>query len=129
MKIMKISVLLIQKISVPLINTYFTFFANMETKIQLQHPQGKKAISMTSTKYEPLKKAIMEVLKEHGPSTQKELMDGVVLFMQADKAKFVGSVPWHTEWVKLDMEARKEILRSNSTPAKYMLPGKFTLGV
>src|SRR5215212_4078532 len=95
----------------------------METKIQLQHPQGKKAVTMAGTKYEPLKKAIMKVLQEHGPSTQKELMDGIVLFIQAGKTKFEGSVPWHAEWVKLDMEARKEIVRSNSAPAKYMLPG------
>jgi len=95
----------------------------MEAKIQLRHPAGKKAVSMTPVKYEPLKKAILDHLKSHGPSTQKELMDGVAHVIQSSATKFEGSVPWHTEWVKLDLEARKEIIREAGTGLdRYSLP-------
>jgi len=44
------------------------------------------------------------------------------LFAQAGKnlrGKFVGNVSWSAETVKLDLEARKVIERTDSTPQKY----------
>ncbi len=37
-----------------------------------------------------------------------------------NKTKFEGSIEWHMEWVKLDMEARKEIVRkTDKSPIRY----------
>ncbi len=37
------------------------------------------------------------------------------------KGKFSGSISWYAETVKLDLEARKLIKRTNSKPQKYLL--------
>ncbi len=94
----------------------------MEQKIQLQHPAGKKAISMDKEKYELLKKTVLNCLKKEGALTHKEIFKMISESFKKNKTKFVGSVEWHMEWVKLDLEARKEIKRvADSSPIKYKL--------
>ena len=84
----------------------------MEKKIQLKHPAGKKAIRMDKLKYDPLKKAILSFLQANGESTHSEIVESVTKEFKKNKTKFEGSIEWHTEWVKLDLEARKEIKRT-----------------
>jgi hypothetical protein len=92
----------------------------MEQKIQLSHPEGKRAISMNREKYDSIKNILLNSLKNKGELTQKEM----VLIISEDFKKrninFEGSVEWNLEWVKLDLEAKKEIKRLNSvSPIKY----------
>lgn len=90
--------------------------------MQLQHPTGKKAISMDTEKYELLKKAVLNCLKKEDALTHKEMYKMITESFKKSKTKFVGSVEWHMEWVKLDLEARKEIKRvSDSSPIKFKL--------
>lgn len=97
----------------------------METKIQLQHPGGKKAISMDKGKYETLKKVLLNRLKTKGESTHKEILQTVTEDFKKTKTKFKGSVEWHMEWVKLDLEARKEIKRTgDKSPIKFAIVKK-----
>lgn len=94
----------------------------MEKKIQLKHPAGKKAVSMDTLKYDPLKKAILSFLKTHGESTHSEMLESVTENFKKNKTKFEGSIEWHMEWVKLDLEARKEIKRTaDKSPIKFSL--------
>ncbi|MBS3913437.1 MAG: hypothetical protein KG003_02980 [Bacteroidetes bacterium] len=94
----------------------------METKIQLKHPLGKKAISMDQNKYKVLKNAILECLKINGATTHKEMLKAVNEYFNRNKMKFEGSVEWHMEWVKLDLEAGKKIKRiAGQTPLKFEL--------
>ncbi len=94
----------------------------MEQKKQLKHPAGKKAISMEMEKYELLKKAVLNCLKDKGELTHKELFEAIAKSLKKNKTKFVGSVEWHMEWVKLDLEARKEIKRvADTSPIKFKL--------
>ncbi len=93
----------------------------METRIQLKHPEGKKAVTMDKTKYEPLKKAILAYLKKHKEATHTELFDGIEADLKKNKVKFEGNVQWHMEWVKLDLEANKKIKRVGKTPVKLAL--------
>lgn len=83
----------------------------MEQRIQLKHPQGKKAVSMEKTKYNVLKKYLLLNLKKKGESNHTELWDGITADFKKNKIKFSGSVQWHLEWVKLDMEANNIIRR------------------
>ena len=83
----------------------------MEAKIELKHPQGKKAVTMEAEKYNTLKAAIINCLKMKPELSHKELKQAVATYLEKNKIQFIGSVPWHLEWVKLDMEARKEIKR------------------
>ena len=83
----------------------------MEAKIQLKHPAGKKAVSMDKSKYDTLKKAVLNHLKANGESSHKEIVRTITQGFKNTKTKFEGSIEWHMEWVKLDLEARKEIKR------------------
>ncbi len=94
----------------------------METKIQLQHPAGKKAVTMDQGKYETLKKALLKCLNTNGESTHKEIFEAITEDFKMRKTEFEGSVEWHMEWVKLDLEARGEIKRiGDVSPIKFRL--------
>ena len=92
----------------------------MATTIQLKHPAGKKAVSMDKNKYDSLKKSLLNHLKINGESTHGDLLQGITKDFKKNKIKFEGSIEWHMEWVKLDMEAKKEIRRTSSkSPIKF----------
>jgi hypothetical protein len=94
----------------------------MHEKIQLKHPEGKKAIKMDPGKYELLKTSLISFLKSNQGATHDEMCQAVTKDFEEKKVKFEGSVGWHLEWVKLDLEARKEIKRSGEkSPIKYSL--------
>lgn len=82
-------------------------------KIQLQHPQGKKAVAIEENKYNLLKFAILNVLKRTPNLKHNELLKAVEETLKSDKQSFEGSVGWYAEWVKLDLEAKKIIIRNN----------------
>lgn len=85
----------------------------METnlKIQLKHPAGKKAVSMNLAKYNVLKVSLLNCLKTKGESTHSEILQSIIKDFKKNKIKFEGSIEWHFQWVKLDLEARKIIKR------------------
>jgi len=94
----------------------------MEQRIQLKHPSGKKAVSMDKTKYSTLKKALLNCLRTKGESTHKEILKTITEDFKKDKIKFKGSMEWYIEWVKLDLEARKEIKRlGDKSPIKFIV--------
>ena len=91
-------------------------------KVQLTHPEGKKAIRMDSYKYKAIKAAFLNYLKKEGPSSFTDIWQAVAYSFEKNKTKFEGSVQWHTEWVKLDLEANKIIRRIKGTsPQQYEL--------
>ena len=92
----------------------------MNKKIQLLHPDGKKAVSMDPEKYTVLKKALLNFLRANGESTHTEILEAITEDFKKNKTLFGGSVAWHLEWAKLDLEARKEIKRiSVKTPITF----------
>ena len=94
----------------------------MEQRIQLKHPTDKKAISMDKNKYDVLKDALLNYLKTKGESTHTEIIQAITEDFKKNKTKFDGSVSWHLEWVKLDLEARKEIKRiADKSPVIFTL--------
>ena len=96
----------------------------METTIQLKHPAGKKAISIDTVKYNTLRKVLLNRLEAKGESTHKEILQSIIEVFKKNKIKFEGSVEWYMEWVKLDLEARKEIKRiADKSPVKFAVAG------
>jgi hypothetical protein len=90
--------------------------------IQLKHPQNKKAVSMDKSKYDILKTYLLMHLKSNDNCTHAELLKSVIDGFKKDKVKFVGSIEWHMEWVKLDLESRKIIKRTGKTsPIKFSI--------
>lgn len=91
-----------------------------EEKMLTKHPLGKSGKNISKQKYDTLKKAILSAL------TSKELTH-TELFNRLNKAlknKFTGNISWYGETVKLDLEARKIIRRTDSKPQKYGLKSK-----
>lgn len=94
--------------------------STMEQKIQLKHPEGKKAIAMNKEKYATLKNVILQQLDKKGELTHKELLNAITEDFKKNSIKFEGNIQWHIEWVKLDLEANKVIQRLyNTKPHKY----------
>ncbi|CAN5420426.1 hypothetical protein BH11BAC2_BH11BAC2_13930 [soil metagenome] len=94
----------------------------MEERIQLKHPEGKKAVTMDKSKYDTLKNAILNQLKMNGELTHVELFNAITLDFKKNKIEFEGAVQWYMEWVKLDLEANTIIKRvQDTTPQKYAL--------
>ena len=94
----------------------------MESRIQLRHPAGKKAINMEKGKYEVMKKTLLNCLSAEGPSTHTEILQAITEDFKQNNIVFDGSLEWHMEWVKLDLEAGKEIKRMDQdSPVKFSL--------
>lgn len=97
----------------------------MEQQIELKHPKEKKSISMDKSKYDLLKKAFLNYLKKNGQSSYNDIWQAVDEELKKGKAKFAGSVQWHVEWIKLDLEANKIIARvPNTIPKQYVIVEK-----
>jgi hypothetical protein len=94
----------------------------MDTKIQLIHPAGKKAVRMEDAKYDIIKKYLLQFLNAKGEATHNELQNSVQDAFNQDHIVFEGAVGWHTEWVKLDLEARGIIKRhAEKNPVTYSM--------
>ena len=79
----------------------------MEEKILTLHPQGKRGVNISRSKYESMKKTILEIVGK-AELTHAELTAAVEKRL---KGKFDGSIPWYMEGTKLDLEARGVIQR------------------
>lgn len=88
-----------------------------EEKILTRHPLGKNGKKISKQTYETLKKAILSALRRK-ELTHTELLNQVD---ESLKGKISGNISWYAETVKLDLEARKIIERTSSTPQKYRL--------
>lgn len=86
-----------------------------EEKILTKHPQGKTGRNISRQSYEQLKSAILKALGRK-ELTHTELFDQLNKSLQG---KFDGNISWYGETVKLDLEARKVIQRTDSKPQKY----------
>ena len=91
-----------------------------DEKILTKHPLGKSGKNISKQKYEALKKAILSALRSR-ELTHTELFDQLNKRL---KSKFDGNISWYGETVKLDLEARKIVLRTSAKPPKYRLKSK-----
>lgn len=79
----------------------------MESRILTLHPEGKEGVNISQEKYTVIRKAILEALEEYEQVAFKDLLQ----IVKGELAQsFKGSVPWYVTTVKLDLEARKEIV-------------------
>ncbi len=88
-----------------------------EEKILTKHPLGKSGRNIKKQDYDTLKSAIVTALKKKELS-HPELMSQL---NKSLKNSFTGNISWYGETVKLDLEARKVIERTDSKPQKYRL--------
>ncbi len=75
-------------------------------KIKTLKPDGTEGVSIDKNKYDLVKKAILDSLKENGPQPFKQLL---ALANEKLTHKIDGSVSWYFTTVKLDLETKGEI--------------------
>jgi hypothetical protein len=81
----------------------------MSDKILTLNPNpGKKGVNVDKDKYEFIHDEIVKVLRDKGPLGAMRLVQE--LDSRIGDEKFGGSVGWYTTAIRLDMEAKKEIL-------------------
>jgi len=90
----------------------------MEEKVQTKHPErGKRGLRICKEKYDLIRSSIIECLKNKDLSySDLSKCVGEVL-----KGRFKGSIEWYVEVLKLDLEARKIMERTNTKPQLYRL--------
>jgi hypothetical protein len=90
-----------------------------EPKILTLHPAGKRGVNIALSRYEPLKKFVLEKLAAEHEITFERLCD---LAIEQLAQTFDGNVLWYLVSVKLDLEARGIIERIPKTsPHKLRL--------
>jgi hypothetical protein len=87
-------------------------------KVMTRHPQGKRGRTIPEADYELFKRAIVSTLRGR-ELTHTELVDQL---QQRLRRGFDGNISWYAMTVKLDLEARRIIERTASTPQRYRLP-------
>ncbi len=85
--------------------------------VSTKHPLGKRNKPVAKPDYETFKAAILAALRRN-ELTHTELLNELTGSL---KGKFTGNVGWHLMVVKLDLEARKLIERTTSSPQRYRL--------
>ena len=91
----------------------------MSEKILTRHPQRKTGRSISREKYEQIRSAILAVLGKK-ELTHTELMHALYARL---RDRFEGNTHWYGETVKLDLEARRVIERTDSRPQRYRRRG------
>ena len=77
-------------------------------RVTTLHPQpGKLGTSIDAARYHTVRSAIHQVLEEQGDLSFTELTEEVAALLGSS---FDGSIPWYVTTVKLDLEARREII-------------------
>ncbi|MFN0111072.1 MAG: DUF6958 family protein [Blastocatellia bacterium] len=90
----------------------------MEEKIFAKHPDpAKQGVNISKAKYDAVKTEILAALQNGKELTLKELFAAVG---EKLKGKFDGSISWYTTVVKLDLEARKTIIRVPKSKPQQM---------
>ena len=94
----------------------------MSDRIMTLHPEGKQGVKISRQKYDVMRQAILEALRVHGEMTFTDLAEDVRRNLEST---FEGSINWYVTTVKLDLEARGEIMRiPKKTPQRLRLVGK-----
>lgn len=79
----------------------------MSDRILTLHPTGKQGVNIERAKYDAVRDAILDSIRQAGEMRFADLPDAVGQRLP----HFEGSVGWYTTTVKLDLEARGLIAR------------------
>jgi hypothetical protein len=92
--------------------------------IKLQHTDPTKStIEMDKDKYDILKKLVIRILIKKQERSFEELLDEVNQELSQTDTVIKGSIQWNLGWVSMDMEAKHELTKDESTdPPRYSLP-------
>lgn len=93
----------------------------MTERIKTLHPQGKAGVNIEKHKYDLVRQAILDAIRQRGVIPFSELPAAVEANLTHP---LDGSIGWYTTTVKLDLEARGEIERiPGRSPQQLRLSG------
>ena len=84
----------------------------MDDKILTLHPEGKQGVRISRDRYDTIRSAILEVLRNAGEMSFIQLNNAV---QEKLAGQFDGSISWYVTTVKLDLEARRLLERIPGT--------------
>lgn len=87
-----------------------------EQKVQLQHPEGKKLTQINAKVYQLIHDEIINILKSTEHIKPMVMLDQVASNLIG---KIDGNIKWYAEGVKLDMEAKKELVHDRKKGLIY----------
>jgi len=95
----------------------------LNDRILTRHPDpAKRGVNIERQRYDTVRAAIIEALRERGELTFSQLSRAVETRLTG---RFDGSIQWYVTTVKLDLEARRLIRRvPASRPQRVSLRGK-----
>ncbi|WP_018128514.1 DUF6958 family protein [Balneola vulgaris] len=93
-----------------------------DEKIVCETPTpGKNSTRIDKWKYEAVRKAILKVVPTEGPGILfKELPQYLEGVLTDEELENLGSLMWYTTTVKLDMEAKGELIRLKGSPQRLI---------
>ena len=92
-------------------------------KVQMQHPEGRKAPSIDESMYAPVRAAILDAVPSAGEGVPFRDLSEAVAARTPKEMWDHASLGWYTTVVKLDLEARDEIYRvPDSVPQRLLRP-------
>ena len=89
-------------------------------KFQTIHPLGLKSPRIDRAKYDQMRAAILDLLSE---KESVSFFDGMQIIRSRLEGKFDGKINWYYTIVKLDLEARGELIRLPGTGKQMMRKG------
>jgi len=78
-------------------------------KVQLQHPEGKNMPRIDTTKYAVIHQGIIDVLEKNGEMKPMKMLHALDEHL---RGRIDGSITWYGESVKLDMQAKGELVHN-----------------
>ncbi len=92
----------------------------MTEKIVTQHPEaGKRGVRIDRSKYDLLRSAIIELLREHSEMKPMALYESAAEKLEG---QMEGSIKWYAVTVKLDMEAKGEVIHDRKRGRVQLQP-------
>jgi len=93
----------------------------VEERILTLHPEGKKGVNISKSKYEITRECLMGIFVEFPEISHKDLTR---LSKERLNGKFEGNAGWYMETVLLDLMARGTIKKTGDKPVRLGMIGK-----
>jgi len=92
-----------------------------EERILTLHPEGKKGVNISKSKYEITRECLMGIFVEFPEISHKDLTR---LSKERLHGKFEGNAGWYMETVLLDLMAREVIKKTGDKPVRLGMVSK-----
>jgi hypothetical protein len=89
----------------------------VDEMVRTSHPLGKQNKPVRKAEYDLFTAAILAVLRER-ELTHTELLEAVTQHLDGS---YDGNIGWHVMTVKLDLEAKHAIERTDGRPQRYRM--------